>query len=218
MNELSFDGKSALELYSDAIKKRKQNRNNDWYPFITDMEFISKDMKYYTSILSLLKPYINYPSREGNTYIQTLEDIRYLNVASILFQLHYNCWDRIGDFLDNYVETGLSPKSVYFTTVLKELTKRHEQCDALRELNSLFNNCLGELLSNRKTIVHYTQISGRMFSQTMLNLHDDKLLLELETEKSGYPSFFVQHLEYAHDGFRLACKIVSELAELVVSK
>src|SRR6266487_1315469 len=58
-----------------------------------EMDFITCDIKYITAVLLMLRPYINNPLAD-HTYLQTIEDRRYLMYTTFGLQAVYNFWDR----------------------------------------------------------------------------------------------------------------------------
>jgi hypothetical protein len=84
-------------------------------PFLDDdLFFISNDLVHFTSLLFLLRPFINNAMQEAGTYQQNWYDARYLSYASVLYSAVYNFWDRIGDLLHCFFATRLPAKKVYF--------------------------------------------------------------------------------------------------------
>lgn len=210
INEIEIDEKSPFQFLSNSLNGIIPIRNYVRYELETDIEFISMDLKYYTALLFLLRPYINYPLREGKTYFQTLEDKRYLSYASLLYQLLYNYWDRIGDFLYSFLETGLRERDVYFNRVILNLGNNYSSSHNYSKLKDVYDGHLVDLFENRKKIVHYLQIGARMFSGTFLHHGDEAYLAQLENEKEGYPEFFINHISQTFVGFEYSIKLINE--------
>ncbi len=208
--EYEIDKKHPLTFFTEEIRDISPINPFNWYEFITEIEFLSKDLKYYTTILFLLRPFINNPLREDKTYYQTIEDNRYMSYVSMLYQIIYNYWDRLGDFLFYFIETGLKERNVYFSTVITSISEDFKESVNYQKLLKIYVEYLKELFDNRKNIVHYLQISAKMFSGTFLHHNDEKKLLEMEKEKNGYPDFFQKHLELSLEGFEYSVKLVSE--------
>lgn len=210
LSDFEIDGENHLTFLSKSLDGVTPIRKYNWFEFQTDIEFISKDLKYFNALLFLLKPYINFPLREGKTYYMTLEDNRYMSYASLLYQILYNFWDRIGDFLYCHLETGLEERSVYFSSVIQNLPEKITRASNFVELKQIYDEHLVNLFRDRKTIVHYIQIGARMYSHTFLHSGDREYLLGLESEKEGYPDFFRNHINYALRGFEYSVKLVGE--------
>lgn len=210
LNDIKIDGKNHLTFFSETLNGITPIQKYNWYEFEIDIEFISNDLKYYTALLFLLKPFINFPLREGKTYFQTLEDKRYMSYASLLYQILYNFWDRIGDFLFCHLETGLKERAVYFSTVIQNLPDECASSSNFKTLKKVYDEHLVDLFRDRKTIVHYVQISARMYSHTFLHSEDRNYLEDLEAEKEGYPEYFRNHIECALKGFEHSVKLVGE--------
>lgn len=211
IEEYLIDRKHPLTFFTEAIKDIKAINPFNWYEFFTEIEFLSKDLKYYTALLFLLRPSINIPSREGKTYYQTVEDKRYMSYASILFQIVYNNWDRLGDFLFCFFETGLKKRDVYFSRVINSIPQNYISSNNYQNLKVIYDKYLRSLFIDRKEIVHYVQVSAKMYSGTFIYHHNNQKLLELEKEKEGYPEFFKKHLELSLKGFEYSVKLVKEL-------
>ena len=211
INEILIDGKNPLTFFTEMTSNIDTVNQFKWYEFYTEIQFLSKDLKYYTALLFLLRPYINHPLRENKTYFQTMEDKRYMSYASILYQILYNYWDRIGDFLYCFFDTGLKERNVYFSTVINNFPSEYSKSSNFLELKSMYNKKLKNLIKDRKRIVHYLQISARMFTSTFLHYNDDKKLKEMEKEKDGYPEFFRDHIKNTLKGFEYSVRLVNEL-------
>jgi len=208
--EIEMDGMPPSNFMSESIKGVIPLNKYNWYELETDIEFCSNDLKYYTALLFLLRPYINFPLSEGSNYFQTLEDKRYLSYASILFQLLYNYWDRLGDFLFCFLETNLNERDVYINRVIQNLGNNYSSSKFYFALSQIYDKHLAELFNSRKTIVHYLQIGARMFTGTFRNYGDDEKLRKLEEEKRNYPEYFKRHIELTFEGFENAIRLVNE--------
>jgi hypothetical protein len=210
LSEIKIDGENSITLFTNLLQKKKCIRDFHFYKFFSEISFISEDIKYFTSLLYLLKPYINNPLKENLVYYQTIEDDRYLSYASILVQAFYNYWDRIGDLIYSFLNVPLKERNVYFITVLENLDETSKKSEYYISLYELYNSKLTELFSKRKQIVHYFQISSETFVNTVINHNNPEMLAEGQKIKEGLPDLFKENIEYTFQGIELALKLIDK--------
>lgn len=210
LSQIQFCNEHSLSFFSHYLEKVKPINSFHSYKFYNELSFISDDLKYYTAITYLLRPYINNPLREEKTYHQTLEDKRYLSYASILFQCFYNYWDRIGDLIYCFIETPLKEKEVYFHSVLQKINEKTKDSEYYLELNNLYNEKLSNLFKKRKEIVHYFQLSTESYAGTFINYDDEEKLEKDQESKESLPDFFKENIDYTFQGFELAIKFINQ--------
>lgn len=211
--EIEFDGKHPLTFFTEIAHKKKPRSRFDLFESYSEIDFLHKDIKYYTALVYLLRPYINNPIRENYTYYQTLYDKRYMSYASIVFQCFYNYWDRLGDLIYTFFNINLKERAVYFASVIKNFPQDYQKSSYYSELNDIFENHLKKLFETRKRIVHYLQIASKMYTGTFIHHRRDDKLKELQDEKEGYPEFFKFQLELTIKGFELTLKLIDELPD-----
>lgn len=215
LDEYKIDTKNAFSFYHDVIDKKDRINNFNCVDLIFDIQFISHDIKFLTGLLFLLRPFINIPSEEEGTYFQNRYDSKYLTFASIAHQNVYNFWDRIGDLLYFFFETGLEERKVYFATVISNIPNKYRTSGYYIKLNNLYESHIKSLLTTRTQIVHYKQIETKHYLGTSQNNNDQLIINELEKEKRGYPEYFKNHLEHCNVGFEYALKLIMELPDKV---
>ena len=211
LDEYKIDDKSASSFYHNAIDKKNRINNFNSVDLIFDIQFISQDIKFLTGLLFLLRPFINVPSEEEGTYFQNRYDARYLTFASIAHQNVYNFWDRIGDLLYFFFNTGLEEKKVYFTTVMSNFPDKYKTSEHYLKLNDLYEKNIKSLLNTRIQIVHYKQLKTKHYLGIFQNYKDQQIKDNLEKEKKCYPEYFKNHLDYCNTGFKYSLKLINEL-------
>ena len=86
ISEIKLGGKHPLTHYSEVTNSHKTVSDLPLFLY-DDLFFISNDLVHFTSFLYLLRPYINNPPKEDDTYFQNRYDTRYLSYASSLSDL-----------------------------------------------------------------------------------------------------------------------------------
>ncbi len=209
--DVDFEGQNAIQLFSKSTHNKKTLKPFNWFEAFEEIRSINKDIKYFTCLLYLLRPYINRPIDEGGRYFQTVCDKRYLTFASVVHQCAYNYWDRIGDLLHVFFETGLKERDVYFNRVLQNIPGQFKESENHVLLTSLYESTIKRLLDNRRLIVHHKQIESKMYTGTFLHRDDPEKLGELQKEKESYPEFFKKQLEVSVQGYESALGLIGEL-------
>jgi hypothetical protein len=72
LSEAKFDDEHSLSFFTHLLGKVQPINSFHFYKNYNEISFISDDLKYYTALTFLLRPYINNPLKEGMTYRQTL--------------------------------------------------------------------------------------------------------------------------------------------------
>lgn len=210
LSEVKFNDEHSLSFFTHLLDKVKNINSFHFYKNFNEISFISDDLKYYTALTYLLRPYINNPLKENMTYHQTLEDKRYLSYASILFQSFYNYWDRIGDLIYSFIKTSLKEREVYFNTVLEKIDDTVKDSEYFIDLNTLYKDKLLNLFRKRKEIVHYFQLTSEIYVGTFTNYKDIEKLKETQIIKESLPDLFKENIEYTFQGIELAIKFVNQ--------
>jgi len=210
LSEVKINDEHSLSFFTHFLDKVKSINSFHFYKNFNEISFISDDLKYYTALTYLLRPYINNPLKEKMTYHQTLEDKRYLSYASILFQLFYNYWDRIGDLIYSFIKTSLKEREVYFNTVLDKIDDTVKESEYFIALNTLYKDKLLNLFRKRKEIVHYFQLTSEIYVGTFTNYDDIEKLKEAQNIKESLPDLFKENIEYTFQGFELAIKFINQ--------
>ena len=210
LSEVKFNDEHALSFFTHYLDKVKPINSFHAYKNFNEISFISDDLKYYTALTYLLRPYINNPLKENMTYHQTLEDKRYLSYANILFQSFYNYWDRIGDLIYTFIKTSLKEREVYFHTVLEKVDIEVKDSEYLKALTTLYSDKLLNLFRKRKEIVHYFQLTSEIYVGTFTNYDDIEKLKETQNIKESLPDIFKENMEYSFQGFELAIRFINQ--------
>lgn len=214
IDEVKINDKNLTSLYHQITdKKNKIKINFNSVDFIFDISFISKDIKYLTGMLYFLRPHINVASKEDGTYFQNTFDKRYLMFASLINQCLYNFWDRIGDLLYAYFETGIKEDSVYLSKVLNNFPKEYKSNKNYILLTEIYKSNVKELLSQRQQVVHYKQLETMQFLETLKNRDNKEQSELLEREKIGYPDYYKEQSEIAMRGFRVVLDLINDLPD-----
>jgi hypothetical protein len=212
LSEYEPGGKNIFLAFTDITRTRQALKKFSYSDFKhgDDFNYLSMDFIYAIAIIELLHPRINNAVKEGGTYHQSLEDHLYLRYASYGLQTIYSYWDRIGDFLDFYFDTG-QKGDVYLSRVLDRFPTAHQSA-TFAQLNDLYRNHVLPVLSERHSTVHSFTLKAKYYWGVMEHGSKDMAKLEaLQAEKDSYPDVFRKQLEYMFTGFELALKLVSEL-------
>jgi hypothetical protein len=127
------------------------------------------------------------------------------------YQLIYNFWDRIGDLLDVFFYTGLSDRSIYFKSVIKNIPSEYHKSANHRWLTNICDTELNALHEIRKQIVHYNSLEVKMFYNVVLNSQNTNKLKELFEQKQSFPELFKKHLGLMLTGFERTIRLIDEL-------
>lgn len=176
-----------------------------------EMDFITQDLKYITGILFLLRPFINNPISDNNTYNQTVGDRRYLMHVTFGLQAIYNFWDRIGDLLWHFFFTGLSERDVYFNRVFEKIPYPFNTSVYYLEMKEIYECHVKPVLKQRKDAVHYFQPECRHYWGHLENYQDKSKIEEMYQEKYKYAELMKTHLELAIKAFDLTKNLINEL-------
>lgn len=213
LDDYKIDGTLAFSFYHKIIDKKNRINNFNSVDLIFYIIFISQDIKFLTGLLFLLRPFINIPSEEGGTYFQNRYDARYLPFVSLTHQNVYNFWDRIGDLLYFFFDTGLEERKVYFATVMSNFPNEYRSSEYFIQLNDLYEKKIKPLITARTQIVHYKQVETKHYLGNFQNHNNPQIKVDLEKEKKAYPEHFKNHLDYCNTGFEYALKLISELPD-----
>lgn len=213
IDEVRENEEPLTSQYNKVIAKKNILHSFNSVEYQLDISLISGGIKYFTGLLFYLRPYINIPSNENNTYFQTTCDKRYLEYASLAHQNVYNFWDRIGDLLYVFFETGLEEDNVYFTTVIKSIPDNYKKSDNYLELKRIYNKYLKKIFSRRQQIVHYKMLGTKHYLGLPLNYDNKQEAEKLEKEKKEYPSYFKEQSELTFKGFLNALYLIDELPD-----
>ncbi len=213
LEEIKIDGKDTLAYFSDAIQNKIDVHEINQFTSYDEFRIISADIKYFTGILYLLRPFINNPLKERihgtPSYLQKPYDKRYLSYAGIIPQLIYNFWDRIGDLLWSFFNTDLKEIDVYINRVLEKIPDEYKTCEHYRKLVDIFSIHIKPLLAQRKEIVHYLMIETETYWTTFQRDEDE--IKKVQERKENYPDVYNECLKKSLEGFEHTLKLINKL-------
>lgn len=205
--ERNIDNTRPLTFYTKVTTQRDSIREvplNLW----DDLFYISNDLVHYTCLLFLLRPLINDATREDGTYHQNWYDARFLSYASALHFAVYNFWDRIGDLLYSFFETGLPNNSVYVGRVLNNFPSRHRESHFYKRLRGIYEDHVRPIVSERNEDAHTTSIPTSHFYGILLARGGE--MDEKVEDKRSLPDVFREQIDFAYEGFELALRLIAD--------
>lgn len=210
ISELSPDGKHPLTFYSEVTSRHAHIKKVPLFLW-EDLFFISNDLVHFTSLLFLLRPFINDATKEAGTYHQNWYDARYLSYASVLHSAVYNFWDRIGDLLHCFFATGLPDDKVYMSRVLNNFPAAHKDSANFQQINEIFMDHVRSLVVERNEDAHNQSTATSHFYGVIL-ARGDKQREQTEL-KLRLPNLFKEQIALAYKGFELALRLIEERVE-----
>jgi len=213
LNEYEIENIIASSMFHKIIDKKNPINDFNKVDFMFDIIFISQDIKFFTGLLYILRPFINVPSEEHNTYFQNLYDHRFLIFASVIHQNVYTFWDRIGDLLYFFFDTGLSERNVYLSNVLNNFPTEYKESKEFKELYQIYDTKIKPILDSRTQIVHYKQLETKHHLGIFQNYDNTEFKAVLEKEKNDYPEFFKEQLYLSNYCFECTLKLIDLLED-----
>jgi hypothetical protein len=213
--EYEFEGRGSAAFMTDITRKKESIHPLPYSDFKIhdELNFISKDIKYVTGMLHILRPYINNAFKDEDHYRQTLEDSRYLMYANFGLQSIYNFWDRLGDLLFLYFKTGLAVDQVFFGRVVNNMEATYRQTDSYKNLLDLYNLKVKSIFDTRHEAVHHFQLECKHYWGNLEYRSDKQRLAELNAEKRVYVDTMKEQLDVCCQGFLLTLKLLDELPD-----
>lgn len=214
LGDVNFGKDNSISFFIRIIRSKESLKSFEYseFKFFDELQFISKDIKYYTALLYYFRPFITESSISG-TYYQTLEDRRYMMFASVCFQAVYNYWDRIGDLLDKFFRTGLHDSSIYLSRVLNNFPKKYKESKNFKWLNDTYHTEIKNFLGQRDNIVHSYQLECEYYWRVIEAKKDTIKNSEIQKEKESFPEIFKKHTELMISGFEYALRLINELPD-----
>ncbi len=211
-NDYSFEGVNVLEMISLSRKYSLPNPSFNDMKHTWDIINCNSDLRYFTALLFLYKPFINNPINESVyfeerllfTYFQNRYDHRYSQFASICFEKLYNYCDRIGDVLANrYFDKFQNPQNIYFPKVIDKLRlDSNIQNDSFfKEIIIYRDNEYKEHNEKRREIVHYHQFETNYRYDFTLNSTNKEEITKLWDFKKNLPEYFKKQLDKSNQLF-----------------
>jgi len=215
ISELTPDSKDPLTFYSEITSQHTKVK--DVPPFLDDdLVFISNDLVHLTSLLFLLRPFINDATKEAGTYHQNWYDARYLSYASALHSAIYNFWDRIGDLLHCFFATGLPDNNVYIGRVLNNFPAAHKESAIFQQINKIYIDHVRPFVLERNEDAHNQSIATTHFYRVILARGDEQR--KQTALKLRLPNLFKEQIDLAYQGFELALRLIEERGQRLLRK
>lgn len=212
LGECEFHGKNSIQyFYRIETKKNIHPYPYSIFKIHDEFDFITKDIKYIMGLLYLLRPHINNTYEDNGYYRQTNEDHRYLMFANFGLQSIYNFWDRLGDLLFLFFETGLSQDQVYFGRVINNMASKWKQTKPCINLKHLYDQEVKSFLDSRHEAVHHFQLECKYYWGNIEFNNDLNKLKELNEEKASYPEKMSNSLANCVKAFMLTVDLIGEL-------
>ena len=207
ISEIKFDDKHSLTFYSEIVNNSISIRKPPLFLY-DDFFFLSNDLIHFTLLLFLFRPFINDPAKENGTYFQNWYDARYLSYSSVLYSTVYNFWDRIGDLLNCFFDTGLTEGSVYIGRVINNFPKYCRDSKYYQQLKDIYMSKIQHLIIERNEDAHNQSIVTGHYFNIVLAKGEDQL--EKAELKFSLPEIFKEQINLAHTGFELALRLIKE--------
>ncbi len=207
LTERELDNKHPLTYYSEVTHNHERIHDCPLFLY-DDFFFISNDLVHFTTLLYLLRPFINDSSKEGDTYFQRWYDARYLSYAGILHSSLYNFWDRIGDLLNCFFDTGLAPDRVYIKRVLENFPKEDKSSKIFIQLKDDYEQLVQPTLAERDEDVHNQSIPTTHYFAILLARGKEKL--DKSEQKFQIADKIKEQIDIAYRGFELALRLIIE--------
>lgn len=207
LEKIELDGKHPLTHFSEVTHNYVSKKKVPLFLY-DDFFFLSNDLVHFTSLLFFLRPLINDPRNEGGTYFQNWYDARYLSYASVLHYAVYNFWDRLGDLLHCFFDTGLHDNRVYVSRVLNNLSPAVKLSEHFKDLSNMYMTNVAKLINDRNTDAHTSSlVTDHYFKIILARGEDQKVQAQ---KKMELPELFKNQIGYAHKGFELVLSLIQD--------
>lgn len=207
ISEIKFDNKHPLTFFSKITDNSISIKKPPLFLY-DDFFFLSNDLVHFTLLLFLFRPFINDPAKENGTYFQNWYDARYLSYSSVLHSTVYNFWDRIGDLINCFFNTGLPENSVYIGRVISNFPKDCRDSKYFQQLEEIYMNKIRHLILERNEDAHNQSIVTGHYFNIILAKGEDQV--EKAKLKFSLPEIFKEQIELAYNGFELALHLIKE--------
>jgi len=199
-----------INILTCPLNPNYQEEKFNHFINLWDLINCSNDLMYFTSQLILHQNLINNPLKEfiefGNEevlslYHQNLYDHRYSIFITCCFEKCYNYWDRIGDRIASFYPDLLKIHQVDFSRIIERVNSMGNKNENFQWLLNFKNNEYQQLNNHRKDLVHYFQYEANFRYEHMMHCSDIEYLKSLWKEKTEFPVYFKNHLEFAVEGY-----------------
>lgn len=213
LSQVEFEGKNSVSYFSEVLRSKSSIKPLPYSDFKIhdELDFITKDIKYIIGVLYFLRPHIVDTEFNDGKYLQNLEDHRYLTYASFGVQAVHNYWDRLGDLLYLFFETGLREDSVYLSRVLNNVKPWVKLNSEYKLFKVHFDEFILPFLKERHNVVHHFQLEVKYYWGA-IESHQNKVKREeLNVEKFGWVEELTRILSDSIKGFDLTLKLIDIL-------
>jgi hypothetical protein len=207
IDELKPDDKQPHSFYSDVTGRHRKIIELPLFLY-EDLSYFSTDIIHFTSLIFLLRPFINDARKEKGTYFQNWYDARYLSYVSILYSTVYKFWDRIGDLLNCFFKTGISADQVYIGRVISNFPKNDRISKHFIDLNNIYITHVRNIIYESNEDAHNQSIVASHFYGIIVAHSEDQI--EKTELKFNLPEIFNDQIKYANLGFELAVRLIEE--------
>jgi len=211
-NQFSYKDINVLKISTIPRKSTSKVQNYNSIKNTWDIINCNTDLRFFTALLFLYRPFINNPGYENiihkgkkiYTYFQSTQDHRYSQYASICYEKLYNLCDRIGDLLDyHFHDRFLNLKKTYFAPVIDELKKDQKIKSNIyfKKILKYRNTSFKEINKERIEIVHYYQFETNYRYSFTRNCTNELEIRKMWDFKRSLPEYFKKQLELSNDLF-----------------
>ncbi|MFA7193795.1 MAG: Cthe_2314 family HEPN domain-containing protein [Candidatus Paceibacterota bacterium] len=227
-DEVKFDNKNALDFVSTITKTRNHIKESgiDFDQLTNDLiNSISSDVRYSLTNAYIYFPHTNNFVKEvmpfgstgvkAPTYFKTMGDKRFFYYVNTSFEKLYIFWDRIGDILALAFNLNIPERSVYFSTVVRNLDDQLDKSKHGVWLRNFYDEEYEKILNRlRVKIVHYRQKDSYFFTEWLKLAgnysENSERLAELQREKEELLPMLKRQVELANEGFEHMIRFIAE--------
>lgn len=225
--QVQFENKGAMHFLDIITKTRLRLNSTGCIDLLTSdlIDSISPDIKFSLANLYLYLPDSNnflqeLRNRNGQnfaTYNQTIADKRFFYYVNSTFEKLYNFWDRIGDVLAMALKLPISPRSIYFHTVIEELNTMGVISKNLEWLNNFKHNEYDPYLNKLRIKIVHDRQKDTYFRFKWVNsfLEPNENVISflggLQEEKDGLPGNLKKQFQLSNVGFEKTIRLIEEI-------
>lgn len=201
---ITIDDKLPRAFYTDVTDQHIKIHEVPLFLY-EDFSFLSNTLVHFTSLLYMLQPFIN---KEADTYDQNIYDEKFLTYTGILNSTVYNFWNRIGNLLYCFFETGLSDDQVNIGRVLNNFPNANKESSYFKRINEIYSDSVRPLVNERHEDVHNQSFVTSRFYEIILARGEERR--EHLEHKLQIPEQFKEQINLAYEGFEIALRLIEE--------
>ena len=207
-----------LDLVGTLREKKIANAfDYSEFKLLDELDYLTQELKYQTSMLHIFANGINNPNEENNTYIQTVYDHRYLMYSNWSLQTVYNYWDRLGDLLWHTFETNISIKNVYFKVVFDAIPVQYKDSPHYKHIRDIYEKKVINLIQNRHDSVHHYSLET-IHRWTHIQNSDFTTNAEMYETKKELAIILKEQLSICLEIFNEVVNLINELPNKKTTK